>query len=405
MHACSLALHRRAFFFWLATIAAGLSIGATAHPAAADTVVSSNITSDTTWTAAASPYVLDNSISVGSGVTLTIEPGVTVEFNVGGLSQLIILGTLSAVGQPDNHIVFTSTQGAAGEGAPGQYGGIVLDSGNAQSRFSYADFLYGGYGSGGYYAYGVLEVGSGSSTSIDHSTFEHNEYSGLTVGTDDAVDVSYSTFSFNGDGIAVLGNSPGPLTLSDSHIDNNVADGLFFNFGNSGTVGSTITSNEIAQNGAVGIQVEPWDCSIPTSAWPHGEGNDIYGNGDPNAAFPADGTQLGIDGWPPCHALPIDWDDNYWGDVQLIVGPDALPGLACDDTQPAKVYEASPAHQPSGYLAYSNHDPYEVPPGPVNTSESDTFFSCTTGFGTWTLADIDNAVYIHSFSSTPFNIP
>ena len=39
--------------------------------------VSGTITEDTTWTAANSPYTLTGHITVDSGVTLTIEPGVT----------------------------------------------------------------------------------------------------------------------------------------------------------------------------------------------------------------------------------------------------------------------------------------------------------------------------------------
>src|SRR3990172_10271824 len=46
----------------------------------ADTSVSGYITSDTTWTKANSPYVAGNVI-VNSGVTLTIEQGVTVKFS------------------------------------------------------------------------------------------------------------------------------------------------------------------------------------------------------------------------------------------------------------------------------------------------------------------------------------
>lgn len=396
---------RRVSSFWLTAIAVALTFGMTAHKASAGTSISTDITSDTTWTPSGSPYVLDASIiHVAAGTTLTVDPGVTVEFGVGGLSQFVIQGTLSAMGTAANHIVFTSAEGALGNGAPGQYGGVLVWSGNDQSQFSYADFSYGGYGSGGYYAYGVLEVGNGSSVSIDHSTFEHNKYSGLTIGDSDLTNVSYSTFSDNGDGISILGTHPGPLNLTNSHVDNNAQDGLFFNFGNSSTVGSSIQSNDISHNGVAGIAIQEWDCSIPTSSWPHGEGNNIYGNGDPNAVFPADGAQLST-AWPACHALPVDWDNNYWGDAQLVVGPYALPCLACNDTQPGTIYSASPAYQSSGYLAYSYYDPSSVPPGPITTGSAKAFFDCLTGFGMWTWVYVYNSFYVHSFSNTPFAIP
>ena len=68
----------------------------------AATFVSGTISNDTTWTAANSPYVLTGNVTVNTGYTLTIEPGVVVkpkQTNTG----LIINGTLNATG-----VTFTS---------------------------------------------------------------------------------------------------------------------------------------------------------------------------------------------------------------------------------------------------------------------------------------------------------
>ena len=47
-----------------------------------DTLVSSDITADTTWGVAGSPYVIsDTAVTVQTGIVLTIEPGVTVYFS------------------------------------------------------------------------------------------------------------------------------------------------------------------------------------------------------------------------------------------------------------------------------------------------------------------------------------
>ncbi|MCX6753609.1 MAG: hypothetical protein NTV03_00950 [Candidatus Nomurabacteria bacterium] len=72
----------------------------------ASTIVIADITTDTTWDLAGSPYIIQNDKHVASGVTLTIDPGVVVKLSQGNL--LWIDGKLLAEGNADNKIVFTS---------------------------------------------------------------------------------------------------------------------------------------------------------------------------------------------------------------------------------------------------------------------------------------------------------
>ena len=51
------------------------------------TDVSGTISSNTTWSLANSPYVVTGNILVNSGVTLTIEAGVTIKFDSGKTFQ------------------------------------------------------------------------------------------------------------------------------------------------------------------------------------------------------------------------------------------------------------------------------------------------------------------------------
>jgi hypothetical protein len=69
------------------------------------------ITVDTTWTVAGGPYILSNNVTVASGVTLTLEPGVIVRFNQG--LGMTVQGRLLAEGTAENPIVFTRNAGAA----------------------------------------------------------------------------------------------------------------------------------------------------------------------------------------------------------------------------------------------------------------------------------------------------
>jgi len=62
----------------------------------AQTNITNNISTNTTFTAANSPYVIVNSVEVSPGITLTVQPGVIVKFNSG--TYLHVRGTLNANG-------------------------------------------------------------------------------------------------------------------------------------------------------------------------------------------------------------------------------------------------------------------------------------------------------------------
>ncbi len=69
----------------------------------ASTDVTGIINSDATWTKANSPYTLTGPVAVNSGVTLTIEPGVTVNLNA---YYIQVNGTLTARGSDSDKIYF-----------------------------------------------------------------------------------------------------------------------------------------------------------------------------------------------------------------------------------------------------------------------------------------------------------
>jgi parallel beta-helix repeat protein len=72
----------------------------------AQTSISGNITTNTTWTTAGSPYVIVGSTTITNGDTLTIEDGVEVKFDNG--TQLTVSGAL--VG---NGVTFTGNTGTS----------------------------------------------------------------------------------------------------------------------------------------------------------------------------------------------------------------------------------------------------------------------------------------------------
>ena len=66
------------------------------------------INSDTLWSASGSPYFLEGSILVAPGTTLTIEPGVEVDFQ---FAELGVSGRLLARGTAADGISFLSDAG------------------------------------------------------------------------------------------------------------------------------------------------------------------------------------------------------------------------------------------------------------------------------------------------------
>jgi hypothetical protein len=71
------------------------------------TTHSSDINSNTTWTAATSPHKPTSSFRINSGATLTLEPCTVVQLPAG--ATLTVRGTLVAAGQPGKPVVIDST--------------------------------------------------------------------------------------------------------------------------------------------------------------------------------------------------------------------------------------------------------------------------------------------------------
>ncbi|MFA5060279.1 MAG: FlgD immunoglobulin-like domain containing protein [Candidatus Omnitrophota bacterium] len=121
-------------------------------PLFADTIISSNIAGNTTWTLANSPYIVTGDIQVayegpwywGARAVLTIQPGVLVKFEPG--AGLVIgngaAGGLQAVGTTEQPITFTSN---AATPAPGDWKGIYFHNNTVQTNLDHTIVEYGGH--------------------------------------------------------------------------------------------------------------------------------------------------------------------------------------------------------------------------------------------------------------------
>lgn len=102
----------------------------------ASTAVSGTLASNTHWTTAGTPYLISSDVTVPAGVTLTVDPGVTITYT--GAFKLKIGGAIIANGNPGSPIVFGSAVTGTSSGAT-----MILFDGASlgSSQLSYVQLL------------------------------------------------------------------------------------------------------------------------------------------------------------------------------------------------------------------------------------------------------------------------
>jgi hypothetical protein len=142
------------------------------------TVVSGEITQNTTWTAAGSPYQIPDYLVVDAGVTLTIQPNVTVICSQDVV--FAVMGTLDAAGSSSQPILIT---GAVKQ--PGSWSGIYvagLYDAPASVNLQYVTIEYGGSSSDTGNLYTLS-----ANVNLSHSTFKNSLTDGIYVDLGDGI--------------------------------------------------------------------------------------------------------------------------------------------------------------------------------------------------------------------------
>jgi hypothetical protein len=162
----------------------------------AQTVVSGGIYTNTTWTQTNSPYIVTGDIVLFPDMTLTIEPGVSVQFD--GFYKLEIRGKLVAIGTANDSIRFvsnTSQNIAAWKGVD-----VLNSSQNASGFFDHCVFRHGAA------AVAIECCWGNNSTYIKNSFFSVNDigvygYAGWDLMIDNCVFTNNTYGIFGGDNI------------------------------------------------------------------------------------------------------------------------------------------------------------------------------------------------------------
>ena len=178
-----------------------------AQPAQLDTCVpgphSGTLTESQSWCLADSPHTLSGTVTVPEGMTLTIEPGVTVQAD--DAIPLIVEGELQAEGTSSDPILFTALNHTHDDY---RWGGIGINGGSATMSYVTVDFTG---------AYNIVTATIFESTfraalsalngtlTLDHVTLNDSiaEYSRVDTGVmikNSSVTMTDSTISHIGDG-------------------------------------------------------------------------------------------------------------------------------------------------------------------------------------------------------------
>ncbi len=265
------------FLFWFLTalLVPNISFAETQVPGG-------NISEDTTWTLAGSPYIVNGAITVSNAdaaitPTLTIEPGVEIRF-AKGANHLKIgsgnsSGALVAQGTVDAPIVFTSNETTP---ASGDWQGIIFDNGTDDTTtiLEHAVVEYGGAPFRTVIGYWVDLYSNillyNASPTIRNTSLRNSQGVGLyglnSTSTLDAMSISDSGTH----GIQLNGSSS---TITNSMISNSGQYGIYCSsntsnpsissniFSNWGTYplrlgpGSILSNNTYSGNGARAIEI------------------------------------------------------------------------------------------------------------------------------------------------------
>jgi parallel beta-helix repeat protein len=179
----------------------------------AQTYVSGNITTNTKWTTTGSPYIIQSDVKVQSGVTLTIDPGVEVKFD--GLYSIVVDGTLKAIGNNQNPIIFTSNLSSPKKG---DWYTIRLRTSN--NIINWAEIDYANYG--------IFVTYYGGNNKILNTTVNDCLVDGIYITNSDNNTVRNCNITSNNGYGMTLYDSDNTI-VENCNINTNVYFGIYFN--------------------------------------------------------------------------------------------------------------------------------------------------------------------------------
>ncbi len=180
------------------------------------------ISSSSTWTVGSSPYTICSSgATIGPTATVTIQPGVTIQFSTGVNSMLIIQGALNAIGTITQPITFTGVVTT-----PGSWAAIYADyitSTPAILNLSYVTIDGGGNGSSKAQIYADR-----AAVTLTHSLVRNGSNNGLYFTYREAgLNIQTTSFMSNGSNAIELVTPATDILLSNLSASGNGTNAVY----------------------------------------------------------------------------------------------------------------------------------------------------------------------------------
>jgi len=268
-------------------------------PVTKATYVEGVITQDTVWTLIDSPFIVVNNITVPSGVTLTIEPGVEVRF--GGNFSLNVAGRLIAQGTEDRMITFTSNRPAE-EAKAGDWVAIeFIASSGSQMAYCTVEYAVNGI---------IIED---SSLEISNCEITKNSENGIKIIGNCSITIKNSKIMLNKNGVAPILlniNSSQQVTLDSNTISSNQY-GVYIN----GTVENLHVVNCNLMSNDVGIYVSgKTDLDITHNSIAYNKIGVLYENSSSRVSINFNDLYGNTLAMRSNSSEPVNATYNYWGD-------------------------------------------------------------------------------------------
>jgi len=185
----------------------------------ADTIITTDITVDTTWNLAGSPYIINTGLDIWNGATLTIEAGVQVKFNAGMWLDVENTGTLIVNGSSGSPVVFTSNEGSP---LPGDWYYVNVNNGGT-AAINYCEIANAGFSSTD-----ALRTSSTGSVTVSNCDIHDNLDEGILVSGGAGVKPVFTnvTIRDNGDAAVEQGGNTSPI-YNNITMTGNGNDGIY----------------------------------------------------------------------------------------------------------------------------------------------------------------------------------